>query len=183
MTEMVATDIHIVPAIRFQLLYVFIILNHARRRVVHLSVTANPPAAWIAQQIIEAFHWDTALRYLLRDRDSIYGGWFRRRIQSMGIEEVITAYHSPWQNTYIERLHESIRRECTDHVIVFGEKHLRRILQSYFEYYHHDRKHSGLNKETPMGRSVSNRASPSAKLVALPRVGGLHDRYEWSEAA
>jgi putative transposase len=183
MTEMVAIDFRVVPTIRFQLLYVFIILNHARRRVVHFNVTANPTAAWTAQQIIEAFPWDTAPRYLLRDRDSIYGGWFRRRIQSMGIEEVITAYHSPWQNPYIERLQESIRRECTDHVIVFGEKHLRRILQSYFEYYHHDRKHLGLNKETPMGRPVSNRASPSAKLVALPRVGGLHHRYEWSEAA
>jgi putative transposase len=101
----------------------------------------------------------------------------------MGIEEVVTAYHSPWQNPYVERLHGNIRRECTDHVIVLGENHLRGVLRSYFEYYHHDRKHLGLDKETPMGRPVSNRASPSAKLIELPRVGGLHHRYEWSEAA
>jgi putative transposase len=183
MTEMVAIDFHVVPTIRFRMLYVFIVLSHARRRVVHFNVTANPTAAWTAQQVAEAFPWDTAPRYLLRDRDSIYGEWFRRRIQSMGIEEVVTAYHSPWQNPYVERLHGSVRRERTDHVIVFGENHLRRILRSYFEYYHQDRKHLGLGKETPMGRPVSNRASPSAKLVALPRVGGLHHRYEWSEAA
>jgi len=183
MTEMVAVDFYVVPTIRFRMLYVFIILSHARRRVVHFNVTANPTAAWTAQQIVEAFPWETAPRYLLRDRDSIYGEWFRKRVQSMGIEEAITSYHSPWQNPYVERLHGSIRRECTDHVIVFGENHLRRILQSYFEYYHQDRKHLGLDKETPMGRPVSNRASPSAKLVALPRVGGLHHRYEWSEVA
>jgi putative transposase len=158
-------------------------LNHARRRVVHFNVTANPTAAWTAQQIVEAFPWDTAPRFLLRDRDSIYGEWFRRRVQSMGIEEVITAYHSPWQNPYVERLHGSIRRECTDHIIVFGENHLRKILRSYFEYYHQDRKHLGLDKDTPMGRPVSKRASPSATLVSLPRVGGLHHRYEWREAA
>ena len=141
MTEMVAIDFHVVPTIRFRMLYVFIILSHAHRRVVHFNVTANPTAEWTAQQIVEAFPWDTAPRYLLRDRDSIYGEWFRRRVQSMGIEEVITSYHSPWQNPYVERLHGSIRRECTDHDIVFDENHLRKILQSYFEYYHQDRKH------------------------------------------
>ena len=101
----------------------------------------------------------------------------------MGIEQVQTAYKSPWQNAYIERLNGSIRRECTDHVIVFGENHLRRILQAYFEYYHEDRTHLGLGKETPKERPVSNRASPDAKLVEFPRVGGLHHRYEWSKAA
>jgi transposase InsO family protein len=122
-------------------------------------------------------------QYLLRDRDSIYSEWFRGRVQSMGIKEVVTAYHSPWQNPYVERLHGSIRRECTDHVIIFGERHLRRILGSYFKYYHEDRKHLGLGKETPMGRVVSNRASPSSRLIQLPRVGGLHHRYEWSNVA
>jgi putative transposase len=165
------------------MLYVFIVLSHARRRVVHFNATANPTAAWTAQQIVEAFPWGTAPRCLLRDRDSVYGEWFRRRVQSMGIEKQITLYHSPRQNPYVDRLHGSIRRECTDHVIVFGENHLRRILPSYFEYYHQDGRHLGLDKETLMGRPVSNRASPSARLVALPRVGGLHHRYEWSEAA
>ena len=183
MKEMVAVDFLVVPTIRFKILYVFVVLSHDQRRVVHFNVTANPTAAWTAQQIVEAFPWDTAPRYLLRDRDHIYGEWFRKRVKSMGIEEVITAYHSPWQNPYVERLHGSIRRECTDHVIVWGENHLRRILRSYFEYDHEDRTHLGLGKETPKGRPVSNRASPSAKLVALPRVGGLHHRYEWSEAA
>jgi transposase InsO family protein len=101
----------------------------------------------------------------------------------MGIEEVVTAYQSPWQNAYVERLNGSIRRECTDHVIVFGESHLRRVLRDYFDYYHEDRTHLGLDKETPTERPISNGASPEAKLIELPRVGGLHHRYEWSEAA
>ena len=183
LTEMVAVDFLVVPTIRFRLLFVFVVLSHARRQVVHFNVTEHPAAEWTAQQIIEAFPWDTPPRFLLRDRDSIYGDWFRRRGKSMGIEEVLTAFRSPWQNAYVERLNGSIRRECTDHVIVFSENHLRRILRKYFEYYHEDRTHLGLDKETPMGRSVSNRASPSEKLVELPRVGGLHHRYEWSNAA
>lgn len=183
MTEMVAVDFLVVPTIRFQLLFVFVVLSHARRRVVHFNATENPTAEWTTQQVIEAFPWDTAPRNLLRDRDSIYGDRFRRRVQSMGIEEVVTAYHSPWQNPYVERLHGSIRRECTDHVIAFSENHLCRILCSYFAYYHEDRKHLGLGKETPMGRPSLSRASPTSRLVELPRVGGLHNRYEWSEAA
>lgn len=183
MTDMVAVDFLVVPTIRFRMLYVFIVLSHARREVIHFNVTANPTEEWTAQQVIEAFPWDTAPRYLLRDRDSIYGGWFKQRVKGMGIEPVQTAYKSPWQNVYIERLNGSIRRECTDHVIVFGENHLRRILQAYFEYYHEDRTHLGLGKETPKERPVSNRASPDAKLVEFPRVGGLHHRYEWSKAA
>ena len=183
MHEMVATDFLVVPTIRFRMLYVFVILSHVDRRVVHFNITANPTAAWTAQQIIEAFPWDAVPRYLLRDRDNIYGAWFRRRVQSMGIEEVITAYHSPWQNSYVERLNGSIRRECTDHVIVLGEGHLYNILSSYFEYYNHDRTHLGLQKEVPIERSIVERPSHSAKLVAFPRVGGLHHRYAWESAA
>ena len=178
LTEMVAVDFIVVPTIRFRLLFVFVVLSHVRRQVIHFNVTEHPTAEWTAQQIIEAFPWDTAPKYLLRDRDSIYGDWFRRRVKSMGIEEVLTAYRSPWQNAYVERLNGSIRRECTDHVIVFGENHLRELLRGYFAYYHEDRTHLGLDKETPMGRPVSNRASPSARLVELPRVGGLHHRNE-----
>jgi len=183
MPDMVGVDFLVVPTIRFQLLFVFVILSHARRRVVHFNVTANPTAEWTAQQIVEAFPWDTAPKYLLRDRDSIYGGWFQRRVKSMGIEEVLTAYHSPWQNPYVERLHGSIRRECLDHIIVLDENHLRRILRAYFAYYHEDRTHLGLEKETPMERPISSRASPTSWVVELPRVGGLHHRYEWSKAA
>ncbi len=180
---MVGVDFLVVPTIRFRLLFVFVILSHARRRVVHFNVTANPTAEWTAQQIVEAFPWDTAPRYLLRDRDNIYGGWLRQRVKNVGIEEVVTAYHSPWQNTYVERLNGSIRRECTDHVILFGESHLRRILRSYFAYYNEDRTYLGLKKDTPMNRPTSSRASPKSRLLELPRVGGLHYRYEWSEAA
>lgn len=183
MPDMVGADFLVVPTIRFRLLFVFIILSHARRRIVHFNVTANPTAEWTAQQIVEAFPWDTAPRYLLRDGDSIYGNWFRQRVKSMGIEEVLTAYHSPWQNPYVERLHGSIRRECLDHVIVFSENHLRRLLRAYFAYYHEDRTHLGLDKRTPLGRPISIRASSSAKLIELSRVGGIHHRYEWSEAA
>lgn len=183
MADMVSVDFLVVPTIRFQLLFVFVALSHARRHVVHFNVTANPTAEWTAQQIVEAFPWDTAPRFLLRDRDSIYGDVFRKRVDSMDIEEVITAYKSPWQNAYVERLHGSIRRECLDHIIVFNERHLRRVLRDYFAYYHEDRTHLGLNKETPTDRPVSERPCPDAKLIEIPRVGGLHHRYKWSEAA
>ena len=183
MDVMVAVDFLVVPTIRFRLLYVFVVLGHANRQVIHFNVTANPTAEWTAQQVIEAFPWDTAPKYLLRDRDKIYGGWYQRRVKNMGIEEVVTAYRSPWQNAYVERLNGSIRRECTDHVIIFSENHLRKILRSYFEYYNNNRTHLGIDKETPIERPISKRASPSSKLIALPRVGGLHHRYEWSEAA
>lgn len=112
-----------------------------------------------AQQIVEAFPWDTAPRYLLRDRGSTYGNVFRGRVQSLNIEEVPTAYRSPWQNAWVERLNGSIRRECPDHVIVWDERHLAGILRSYFEYYNKDRTHLGLEKETPMGRPISERAA------------------------
>ena len=183
MTDTVAVDFLVVPTIRFRMLYVFVILSHANRKVIHFNVTANPTAEWTAHQVIEAFPWDTTPKYLLRDRDSIYGGYFRRRVEGMEIAQVVTAYHSPWQNAYVERLKGSIRRECTDHVIIFSENHLRKILRSYFEYYNNDRTHLGIDKETPVERNISERASPSSKLIALPRVGGLHHRYKWSEAA
>ncbi len=183
MPDTVAVDFLVVPTIRFRMLFVFIVLSHVRRQVVHFNVTAYPTATWTAQQVAEAFPWDTAPRCLLRDRDGIYGERFQRRVKSMGIEEVVTAYRSPWQNAYIERLNGSIRRECTDHIVVLSESHLRRILGTYFEYYHEDRTHLGLEKETPKARPISNRASPATKLVELARVGGLHHRYSWDEAA
>lgn len=169
-----SVDFFVVPTIRFWLLFVFVILSHARRHVVHFNVTENPTAEWTAQQIAEAFPCNTAPKYLPRDRDSIYGGQFRRRVKSLGIEEVLTAYHSPWQKPYVERLHGSIRRECLDHVIVFNEDHLHRVLRSYFAHYHEDRTHLGLGKETPLGRLTSNRASPSSQTILsniLPRTG------------
>jgi len=183
MKDMVAVDFLVVPTIKFEILYVFIILSHARRQVVHFNVTTNPTAEWTARQIVEAFPWDTAPKYLLRDRDSIFGKKFRQRVQSMGIEEVLTAFRSPWQNAFVERLNGNIRRECTDHIIALGENHLRRILKSYFDYYHEDRTHLGLEKDPPIERPISNQRSTSAQLLELPRLGGLHHRYEWSKAA
>jgi transposase InsO family protein len=143
---------------------------------VHFGVTANPTMAWLAQQIREAFPWGTTPRYLLRDRDGVYGSEFRERVVSMGIEEVVTAPRSPWQNPYVERVIGSIRRECLNHVIILDERHLRRILGSYLDYYHGSRTHLSLAKNTPDGRLVE--PAGTGKVVAFPQVGGLHHRYE-----
>ena len=124
----------------------------------------------------------TAPKYLLRDRDGIYGEHFRSRVKNMGINEVKTAPQSPWQNPYVERLAGSIRRECLDYMIVLNAEHLRRILGEYFKYYHDDRTHLSLAKDTPSGRAVQQKPE-STKVLALPRLGGLHHRYEWQKAA
>lgn len=174
--EMVAIDFLTVPTATFRALFVLVVLAHDRRRVIHFNVTEHPTAEWTAQQIVEAFPEETAPRFLLRDRDQIYGEDFRQRVAGMKIEEVITAFHSPWQNAYVERLIGSIRRECLDYVIVMGEKHLRRILQSYFEYYHHTRTHLSLLKDAPEPRPVQS--LEMGEVIQLPQVGGLHHRYE-----
>ena len=183
MMDMVAVDFLVIPTIRFKLLFVFVVLSHDRRRVVHFNVTSNPTAQWTAQQIVEAFPWSTAPKYLLRDRDKIFGSIFQRRVSSLGITEVLTAYRSPWQNAYVERINGSIRRECTDQIIGLSEVLLKKTLHKYFDYYNNDRTHLGLGKETPIDRQASKRTSVSDKLVELPRVGGLHHRYDWREVA
>ena len=139
-------------------------------------MTQHPTAEWTAQQIVEAFPEETAPRYIIRDRDQIYGEDFRQRVSAMSIEEVITAFKSPWQNAYVERLIGSIRRECLDHVIVLGERHLRRILHSYFEYYHHTRTHLSLAKDAPDERAIQ--PPEMGEVIELRQVGGLHHRYE-----
>jgi putative transposase len=155
---MVSIDFLTVPTVAFRVLFVLVVLAHHRRRVVHFNVTKHPTAAWTAQQIIEAFPEETPPRYLLRDRDQIYGQEFRRRVVGMKIEEVITAARSPWQNPFVERIIGSIRREYLDHVIVLSENHLRRILKSYFEYYHRSRTHLSLAKDAPEPRASSRRS-------------------------
>jgi hypothetical protein len=147
-----------VPTVRFQLLYCFIVLRHDRRRVVHFNATRYPTARWTGQQIADAFPFDEAPRFMIRDRDGIYGHDFRERVKHMNIEEVITAPRSPWQNPFAERVIGSIRRECLDHVIVFGEAHLRRILTDYFAYYHESRTHLSLNRNAPVPRDVERRS-------------------------
>lgn len=124
-------------------------LSHGRRHIVHFNVTEHAATQWTAQQLVGAFPWDTAPKYLLRDRDGIYGETVRRRIKSLGIEEVVTAPRSPWQNAFCERVIGSIRRDCLDHVIVLNELHLRRMLRQYFSYYHTCRTHLSLNKDPP----------------------------------
>ena len=153
-----------------------VLLSHHRRRIVHLRITEHPTATWTAQQIIEAFPDDTAPRWLLRDRDAIYGDLFQRRIAAMDIREVISAPSSPWQNPYVERLIGSIRRECLDHVIVFNETHLRRMLGAYLAYYHQARTHLSLAKDAPTPRRAQ--AITDGEVIAFPEVGGLHHRYE-----
>src|SRR5262245_31371194 len=173
--ELVSIDFLTVPTATFRVLYVLVVLAHDRRRVVHFNMTEHPTAAWTAQQIIEAFPEETAPRFLLRDRDQIYGEEFRRRVAGMRIEAVMTAPHSPWQSPYVERLIGSILRECLDHVIVLGENHLRRILRSYIAYYHNSRPHWSLEKNSPFPREVE--APEKGKVIAIPQVGGLHHRY------
>jgi putative transposase len=176
MKDMVSVDFFVVPTITFQLLFVFVILSNDRRHALHYAVTAHPTSGWTARHLLEAFPWDGAPRYLLRDRDGTYGERFRDAAAWLGIREVLTSPQSPWQNAYVERLIGSIRRECLDHVIVFNESALRRVLKSYFEYYDHTRTHLGLGKDSPIPRSVQ--LPEMGAVVELPQVGGLHHRYE-----
>src|SRR6266850_4762019 len=175
-TSLVSMDFFTVPTLTGRVLFVLVLLTHHRRRIVHLAVTEHPTAAWTAQQIIEAFPNDTAPRWLLRDRDAIYGDVFRRRVAGMGIRDVITSPSSPWQNPYAERLIGSLRRECLDHVIVLGERHLRRLLTAYLAYYHGARTHLALEKDAPMTRRVQT--PTEGPVVEFPEVGGLHHRSE-----
>jgi putative transposase len=158
--ELVSVDFLVVPTATFRVLYVFVVLLHHRRKVVHFNVTDSPTAAWTAQQIVEAFPDDSARRYLVRDRDSIYGGEFRRRVEGIGLVEVLTAPRSPWQNPFAERMIGTIRRELLDHVIILNEEHLRRRLRSYLRYYHGSRTHLALGKDAPDSRDRATRTRP-----------------------
>jgi transposase InsO family protein len=170
---MASIDLFVVPTISFKLLYGLLVLHHDRRRILWLGVTAHPTAEWIARQIAEAIGWDEPPRYLIRDRDRAYGEVFTRRIRTMGIRDRPTAPKSPWQNGYAERLIGSIRRECLDHLVVFGERHLFRVLCSYQEYYNSSRTHLSLSKDAPHGRPVE----ATGRVLPTPVLGGLHHRY------
>jgi putative transposase len=174
--QLVSIDFFTVPTLRFQVLYVFLVLAHDRRRILHFNVTAHPTAEWTGQQLREAFPFDRLPHYLLRDRDAIFGMEFREQVRDMGICEVLSAPRSPWQRAYVERVIGSIRRECLDHVIVFHESSLRRILRSYFDYYHRWRTHLSLRKDSPEPRAIQ--PPEMGSVVAVPHVGGLHHRYE-----
>jgi transposase InsO family protein len=171
--DIAAMDLFVVPTIGFKLLYGFVIVRIDRRDLVWTNVTANPTGEWVARQITEAFPWDEAPHYMIRDRDRIYGAVVTRRLRAMGIRDKPTASASPWQNGFAERLIGSIRRECVDHIIVLGEAHLRRILRSYARYYNEIRTHRSLDKDAPVTRPVQRVGVISSRAV----LGGLHHHY------
>ena len=169
-------DFLVVPTMTFRILDVVVILGHKRRKLLHLAVTTYPTAEWAARQVTEAFPWETAPRYIIRDRDRTYGRHYRNHLRFMGIQDLPTAPRSPWQNGFVERVIGSLRRECLDHVIIKNERHLRRVLKSYLVYYNQSRTHLSLNKDPPLPRPVS--PISQGRIVAFPEVGGLHHRYE-----
>jgi transposase InsO family protein len=171
--DIAAMDLFVVPTIGFNLLYAFVIVRLDRRDLVWINVTANPTAEWIARQITEAFPWSEAPRYLIRDRDRVYGTVVLRQLRAMGIRDKPIAPGSPWQNGFAKRLIGSIRRECVDHMIALGEGHLRRILTKYAAYYNEWRTHRSLNKDAPMHRSIQRIGS----IISTPVLGGLHHQY------
>jgi putative transposase len=155
--QLASMDFFAVPTISFRILYVFLILSHERRRVIHFNVTSHPTAEWTSQQLLHAFPYDSAPRYLIRDRDCIYGGIVQQRLNELGVRQVLTAPRSPWQSPYVERLIGSIRRECLDHIITINDESLRATLRAYFSYYHDSRCHLGLNKDSPESREIQLR--------------------------
>jgi len=171
--DIAAMDLFVVPTIGFKLLYGFVIVRIHRRDLVWINVTTNPTAEWVARQITEAFPWDGAARYMVRDRDRIYGTVVTRRLRAMGIRDKPIAPASPWQNGFAERLIGSIRRECLDHIIVFGEAHLRRILKSYADYYNSVRTHRSLHKDAPISRPIHQ----TGIIRSQPILSGLPHHY------
>ncbi len=169
----VAMDLFVVPTILFKLLYGLVVMSHDRRKILHLSTTAHPTAAWIARQLNEAVGWDRAPRSIIRDRDGAYGEVFKRRLRAMGIRDRSIAPQSPWQNGTCERLIGSIRRDCLDHVVIFGERHLRHVLQSYAHYHNQVRTHLSLGKDAPVSRAVRS----AGRILPIPLLGGLHHHY------
>jgi transposase InsO family protein len=173
MEGIASIDLFVVPTIAFQQLFAFLVLGHKRRQLLWFAVSRNPTAEWLARQITEAFPWDTAPKYLIRDNDRAFGAAFRARVRAMGIRDRPTSFRSPWQNGLVERLIGSARHECTDHVIVFNEDHLRRILSKYASYYNEVRTHLSLGKDTPCTRPIER----FGDIIAQPILGGLHHRY------
>jgi transposase InsO family protein len=177
-----AMDFFVVPTVTFGLLYVWFVIDHGRRRIIHVNVTTNPTAEWVIQQLRESFPEDSAPDYLIFDNDSIFSASVSTSISSLGMKPMRTAYRSPWQNGVAERWVGSCKREIIDHVIVFNEDHLRRLLRDYVSYYNTDRVHTTL-QDAPEGRDIECRPNQEAKVVGLRRVGGLHHRYLWQKAA
>jgi transposase InsO family protein len=175
-------DFLVVPTVRFRLLYAWFVIGHGRREIVHFGVTEHPTSSWVTQQLREAFPDETAPRFLICDDDSIFSARVAESIENLGIEPRRTAFRSPWQNGIAERWVGSARRELLDHLIVLNEDRLRRLLREYVDYYNAERVLTQL-QDSPIGRPTEHRPSREAQIIGLPRVGGLHHRYEWREAA
>jgi transposase InsO family protein len=178
-----AMDFFTVPTVTFRVLYCLFVISHSRRRILHFNATERPTSQWIVPQLREVFPEDSAPKYLILDRDGKSGGDVARMLECLGSKLIRTAYYSPWQNGVAERWVGSCRRELLDHVIVLGESHVRRLVREYLQYYHEDRVHDALNKETPAGRVLQRRQTDAARVVGVPRAGGLHHRYRWQAAA
>ena len=174
--ELVSIDFFTVPTATFRVLFVLIVLAHDRRKIVHFNVTEHPTAAWTARQLVQAFYDRKSPRYLIRDRDGIYGLIFQDQVKALDIEEVVTAPRSPWQSPYVERVIGTLRRECLDHVVVLGDAHLRRIIRQFLSYYHGAKTHLAVDKDAPEPRAVQS--SEWGKLIESQEVGGLRRRYE-----
>jgi len=175
-------DFFVVPTVRFRLLYVWFAIDHGRRRILHFNVTENPTARWVIQQLRETFPDEPTHRFMIYDNDAIFSPSVTHAIKSFEIAPKRTAFRSPWQNGTAERVVGSVRRELLDHVVVLNEDHLRRLLREYVDYYNAERVHTSI-ADAPVGRPEESRPSPGARVVGIPRVGGLHHRYRWREAA
>jgi transposase InsO family protein len=178
-----AMDFFTVPTLSFRVLYCFFVIDHGRRKILHFNVTEHPTGHWIAQQLRETFRESCPYRYVILDRDAKFGKEVTDFLAASGVKPTRTSFASPWQNGIAERWIESCRNELLDHVIVLNEIHLRRMIRDYISYYHADRIHDSLRKDTPAMRPVSSKPHPSATLVSLARLGGLHHRYDWQQAA
>ena len=172
-SEIISIDFFCVPTISYKILHVLVFLSHERRKIIHFNVTYHPTSEWAVQQLKNAFYDSEIPKYLIRDRDCRFGNLFKNSVSSFGIREIVTAYRSPWQNGYVERVIGSICREFLDHVIVINENHLRKLLKEYFHYYNYQRTHLGLNKDSPVSRPVQ----VIDKIDRIPVANGLHNYY------
>jgi transposase InsO family protein len=173
-----AMDFFTVPTLTFGVLYGFFVIAHGRRQILHFNVTRHPTSAWVSQQLREPFPYDTAPKYLIHDRDSIFNTEVVETVKVVGLKSVRTTFKSPWQNGIAERFAASCRRDLLDHVIVLNERHLKRLMAEYVRYYHEDRTHPGLDKRTPAGRKSATGTTANAGVISMPQLGGLHHRYD-----
>ena len=179
----VAMDFFTVPTVTFQLLYCFFVVEHGRRRILHFNVTSRPTSEWVVQQLREAFPEAGPYRYVILDRDSKFNTDVIQFLKSTGLTPKRTSVQAPWQNGLAERWIGSCRRELLDHVIALNESHLRRLIREYVSYHHEDRIHDSLEKDTPIHRAIERKPASSATVISTARLGGLHHRYSWREAA